>query len=100
MPMSAAIKPGSVAQVDNLIDEHGYKIPAPDDTSIKVASELDPSVGGTGPTNWWRYGLVALAIVAAILLTMQMLGGNKGTDVIPGTPVAAPQTETTGTTAP
>ena len=38
-------------------------------------------------------GLVALMVVAVVLLALQMLGGNKGTDVIPGTPVAAPQTE-------
>ena len=98
--MSASAKPGSVAQVDNLVDERGYKIPLNDDSSIRIASELDPAVGGTGPTNWWRYGLVALLIVAAILLALQFLNGNRGTDVIPGTPVAAPQTETTGTTTP
>ena len=93
--MSAEIKPGSVAQVDNLVDENGYKIPVPEDSSIKVAQELDPSVGGTSPTNWWRYGLVGLAIVIAILLVLQLLGGNRGTDVVPNTPVAAPQTTTT-----
>ena len=90
--MSAAPKPGSVAQVDNLVDERGYKIPLADDTSIKIAADMEPVVGGTSPTNWWGAGLIALAIVAAILLGMQFLGGNTGTDVIPGTPVAAPQT--------
>ncbi len=92
--MSASAKPGSVAQVDNLIDEHGYKIPVGDDSSLKIASEMEPVVGGTSPTNWWRAGLVALFIVAAILLVLQLLNGNRGTDVIPSTPVAAPQTET------
>ena len=92
--MSASAKPGSVAQVDNLIDERGYKIPVGEDTSIKIASEMEHVVGGTSPTNWWRAGLVALFIVAAILLVLQLLNGNRGTDVIPGTPVAAPQTET------
>lgn len=92
--MSASVKPGSVAQVDNLVDERGYKIPVAEDTSIKIASEMEPVVGGTSPTNWWRAGLVALLIVAAILLALQMLGGNRQTDVISGTPVTAPQTET------
>ncbi len=95
--MSASAKPGSVAQVDNMIDERGYKIPVNDDSSIKIASELDPAVGGTGPTNWWRYGLVALFVVAALLLGLQLLNGNRGTDMIPGTPVAAPQGTTTTT---
>ncbi|MEO6014546.1 MAG: hypothetical protein ABIQ30_13295 [Devosia sp.] len=89
--MSAATKPGSVAQVDYLVDEHGYKIPVGEDTSLKVATDVEQAVGATGPSNWWRLGLIALVIVAAILLAIQMLGGNKGTDVIPGTPVAAPQ---------
>lgn len=94
--MSASAKPGSVAQVDNLIDERGYKIPTGEDSSLRIASEMEPVVGGTSPTNWWRAGLVALFIVAAILLVLQVLNGNRGTDVIPGTPVAAPQTETIG----
>ena len=92
--MSASAKPGSVAQVDHLIDERNYKIPVGDDTSIKVANEMEPVVGGTSPTNWWRAGLIALFIVAAILLVLNLLNGNRGTDMIPGTPVAAPQTET------
>ena len=95
--MSASAKPGSVAQVDYIPDERGYKIPIGEDTSLKVASEMEPVVGGTSPTNWWRAGLIALFIVAAILLVLNFFNGNRGTDMIPGTPVAAPQTETTGT---
>ena len=92
--MSASAKPGSVAQVDNLIDEHGYKIPVGEDSSLKIANEMEPVVGGTSPTNWWRAGLIALFIVAAILLILQLLNGNRQTEMIPGTPVTAPQTET------
>jgi hypothetical protein len=92
--MSASTKPGSVAQVDSLIDENGSRIDVGDDRSVKIAGELEPVVGGTSPTNWWRAGLIALFIVAAILLILQVLNGNRQTDVIPGTPIAAPQTET------
>ncbi len=92
--MSATAKPGSVAQVDSVIDERGYKIPVGDDASIKIANEMEPVVGGTSPTNWWRAGLMALFIVAAILLTLQLLNGNRQTEMIPGTPVTAPQAET------
>lgn len=88
--MSASVKPGSVAQVDSLIDENGSKIDVGDDRSLKIAEEFEPVVGGTSPTNWWRAGLVALFIVAAILLVLQLLNGNPQTDVIPGTPVTAP----------
>jgi hypothetical protein len=97
--MSASAKPGSVAQVDNLVDERGYKIPVGDDTSIKIANEMEPVVGGTGPTNWWRAGLIALFIVAAMLLILQLLNGNRQTEMIPGTPVTAPQTDTTPATS-
>ncbi len=92
--MAASARPHSVAQVDNLVDERGYKIPVGDDTSIKVADEMEPVVGGTSPTNWWRAGLVALFIVAAILLALQWLNGNRQTAMIPGTPVTAPQAAT------
>jgi hypothetical protein len=91
--MAATVRPGSVAQVDNLVDERGYKIPTGEDASIKIAGEMDHVVGGTSPTNWWRAGLIALFIVAAILLGLQLLNGNRQTEMIPGTPVTAPQTE-------
>lgn len=74
-----------------LVDEAGNPIGVKHEATVKVAADDEPAVGVTGPTSWWRIGLVALFIVAAILLGMQLLSGNKGTDVIPGTPVAAPQ---------
>lgn len=80
-----------VADVDFLIDEGGNPIELDRDTPVRPTGSEDAAFGATGPTYWWRYGLVALLIVAAILLGMQLLSGNKGTDVIPGTPVAAPQ---------
>ena len=92
--MAATVRPGSVAQVDAVIDERGYKIPTGEDASLKVAEEMEPVVGGTSPTNWWRTGLVALFIVAAILLALQWLNGNRQTEMIPGTPVTAPQATT------
>jgi len=89
--MTASIKPGSVAQVDHLIDENGSRIDVGEDRSLKVADEMEAVVGATSPTNWWGIGLVALFIVAAILLGLQLMAGNPGTNMIPGTPVAAPQ---------
>jgi hypothetical protein len=86
----------AVAKVDTLVDENGARVQVPDDTSLKVATEVEQTVGATGPTNWWRLGLVGLGIVAAILLALQLLGGNTGTEMIPGTPTAAPQTQSTG----
>ena len=79
-----------VAKVDRLVAEQGYTIPVPDDTSLRVATEVEQATGGTGPANWWRLGLLALFVVVAILFVMQWMGGNRQTAVIPDTPVTAP----------
>ncbi len=86
----------AVAKVDALVDENGSRLQVPGDSSLKVATEVEQTVGATGPTNWWRLGLVVIAILAAVLLVLQMLGGNTGTEMIPGTPTAAPQGEAAG----
>lgn len=78
----------TVAEVDVLIDENGSRIDVPNASPIKVAGEHEASVGATGPTNWWLYGIVGLAIVIAVLFLMQMFQGAPATDVQPGTPSA------------
>ncbi|MFK4810603.1 hypothetical protein N8A98_05325 [Devosia neptuniae] len=83
----------TVANVDNLIDENGARVDLPDGTPIKVAGEHDETVGATGPTNWWLYGVVGLAIVIAVLLVLQMFNGAPGSDVQPATPTSAPVVE-------
>jgi len=50
-------------------------------------------MGGTGPTNWWLYGLGALAIIVALLLVLQIFSGAPGTDMQPGTPTSEPVVE-------
>jgi hypothetical protein len=82
------------AKVDFLVDENGSRIDVPDDSGIRVAGEHEASVGGTGPTNWWLYGLIALGIIVAFLLVLQMFSGAPGTDMQPGTPTSAPVVET------
>ncbi len=82
-----------VASVDYLVDENGSRIDVPDNSKLKVAGEHEASVGATGPTNWWLYGLVGLGIIIAILLLMQMFSGAPGTDMQPGTPTSAPVVE-------
>jgi hypothetical protein len=91
--MATADKVGNqpAASVDYLVDENAARIDVPDDSKIRPAEEFEESVGAAGPTNWWMMGLVALGIVAAILLGLQLLQGTPGTDVQPGTPVAQPE---------
>ncbi|MCP8885218.1 hypothetical protein NIM87_17040 [Devosia sp. XJ19-1] len=83
-----------VAKIDYMVDENAAKLDVPDGSGLKVAGEHDETVGSTGPTNWWLYGLGALAIIIAILLVMQIFSGAPGTDMQPGTPTSAPVTET------
>lgn len=87
------LKEPTVAEVDALIDENGSRIELPEDSELKVAGEHDLTVGATGPTNWWLYGLGALGIIILVLLVMQLMTGAPGTDVQPGSPTAEPVIE-------
>ena len=83
-----------VAEVDYLEDENSAKLDVPDGSGLKVAGEHDAAVASTGPTNWWLYGLCALAIIVAILLVMQIFSGAPGTAMQTGTPTSAPVVDT------
>lgn len=86
---TAPKEPGpTVAEVDVLIDENGSRVDVPDASPIKVAGEHEATVGATGPTNWWLYGVIGLGIVIAVLFVMQMFQGAPATNVQPGTPTA------------
>ncbi|MFY8032110.1 MAG: hypothetical protein ACOVO5_09780 [Devosia sp.] len=79
------------ARVDFLVDENGERIDVPDDGSVQPTRDSERAIGATSPANWWRWSLVALGAVALVLLIMQVFSGTPGTNVQPGTPVAAPQ---------
>lgn len=80
-------RPREVAEVDQLVDENGSPIEVPPDSELKVAAENEPTVGATGPTNWWRLGLLALAVVLIMLGILQVLNSGDSTDAL--TPPAA-----------
>ncbi|MBN9335011.1 hypothetical protein [Devosia sp.] len=83
----------SVAKVDFLVDENGSKIEVPADSDLRPTGDVEAAMGATSPSNWWLYGVLALAIVAAIVLAMQIFSGAPGSDVLPGTPTAEPVTQ-------
>lgn len=91
MADTAHPRPAQTAKVDFLVDENGARLDVPDDSRIRPATPLEETVGGTGPTAWWRIGLVLLAAVALLLVVLQMIGGGPPTtDVAPGTPTTVP----------
>ena len=57
---------------------------------------VEQKTGLFGPAGWRWIGLVVLAVLVAVVLVLKMAGGNPGTNVIPGTPIAAPQTASQG----
>ncbi len=81
------------AQVDHLVDENASIVDVEDGSLLAPSDDIEETVGATGPSAWWRIGLIGLGIVVAILLALQLLGGNPGTAVQPGTPVSAPATQ-------
>ncbi len=85
-------RPGrEAARVDFLVDENGERIDVPDDSGVQPTRDSERAIGATSPASWWRWSLVALGAVALVLLIMQVFSGTPGTNVQPGTPVAAPQ---------
>ena len=96
MSREAPAKDRTVAQVDYLVDENGQKLDVPDDTSLALATSAEQVTGATSPGAWWGIGLGALALIVVVWLAVQFAtGGNTGTAMIPGTPTAAPQQQTT-----
>jgi hypothetical protein len=79
------------ATVDYVVDENAAPLDLPDESTIRPAQNDEEALASTGPTNWWRYGLLALGAIALVLLLMQVFGGRPGTDVQSGTPVAEPE---------
>ena len=83
----------SPPQVDVAVDKKGVPPSAANDPELVVAGEHEDIVAATNPTSWWLYSLIALAIVVAIVLALQVFNGAPGSDVEPGTPTAAPVVE-------
>ena len=72
------------------VDEDAPPLELGKDTGLHFTDDIETAVRGRGPAAWWRAGLVALVIVAAMLLLFQVLMGGPVTDMTPGTPTTAP----------
>jgi len=81
--MSAEAKDGpQVARVDQVIDENGYAISLPEDSSLHVTRDVEAQIGATAQTNWWQLALIGIAIVTVILLGFQLLASDTTAPVI------------------
>lgn len=63
----------TVADVDALVDEKGSRIEVPPDSELRLADDDEYVVGATSQTNWWLYGVMALVVLAAIVLIVQLV---------------------------
>jgi hypothetical protein len=61
------------------------------DEMLAAETGIERKTGLFGPAGWRWIGLAVLAVLIAIVLVLKMAGGDPGTSVVPGTPIAAPQ---------
>ena len=59
-----------------LVDETGAHIEVPEEDEAVQATHGEPSVGATGPTNWWRTGIVVLGLLILLMLVLQVMTGG------------------------
>jgi hypothetical protein len=59
-----------------LLDENGLPTGISEDGGL--VEEAEAAVEAAGPSGWWLYGLIGLAVIIAILLVLQMLGSAPG----------------------
>ncbi len=61
---------------DAVVDETGARLDVPNAKTVTQAHYGEPTIGATGPTNWWRIGLVVMALLILGIILMQWLGGG------------------------
>jgi hypothetical protein len=81
------------ARVDYVVDENGSPIDLPRNSSVTSSGNPEREIGSTGPSNWWRIGLLVLGVIVIALGLMQIFGGAPGTDVEPDSPSSERVTE-------
>lgn len=64
-------------EADYLVDETGAHIGVPEDKVPARAHAGEETIGATGPNNWWRRGIILLAILIALLIILQLVTGGS-----------------------
>lgn len=67
-----------VAKVDYLVDENGAPVELDEDEGLRITHDADQTVGATGPTNAMRYVLFGVAVMAVVLIVMQIVSSQPG----------------------
>lgn len=64
-------------KTENLVDEYGSPIPVPADKEARLARDGEQTLGATGPTNWWRIGVILLFVLVVLLVVFQFATGGS-----------------------
>lgn len=62
---------------EEVVDQYGAPVSVPEDKTAANATDAEQTVGATGPTNWWRIGIIVLVVLVAILVILQLTTGGS-----------------------
>lgn len=68
---------GRRVATDDVVDQYGSPVGVPEDKAAVNARDSEQTVGATGPTNWWRIGVIVLVVLVAILIILQIATGGS-----------------------
>jgi hypothetical protein len=80
-----------------ILIEEDSQLGLPEDAALRVETAVEEVVHDHGPATWWRLGMIALALVALVLLILQIISGgppkmpvpvNSSAASAPATPAA------------
>ncbi len=77
-PVQDTTRPGGRrVATEEVVDQYGSTVELPEDKAAVNATASEPTVGATGPTNWWRIGIIVLVVLVAILVILQIATGGS-----------------------
>jgi len=69
--------PADNIPTNSVVDETGARLDVPEDKTVTQAHFGEPTIGATGPTNWWRIGIVVMGILILALIILQLMSGGS-----------------------